>query len=154
MNVVLDYRGRSTARVVARIATLVVALISASGCASEDEAPSASLANALAVIRFRDVTEAAGIARAAPTYDAVVADFDRDGASDLYVGNHGAGAVLLRNRGDGTFEDVTATSGLATGGDQHGAAAGDFDGDGDLDLYVSVGAGRGTIEKANRLYRN
>lgn len=105
-------------------------------------------------MRFADATAAAGLTRLTPTYDAVVADFDANGTLDLYVGNHGAGAVLLRNRGDGTFEDVLPASGIDPLGDQHGAGAGDFDGDGDVDLYVSLGAGRGHLEKANRLYRN
>ena len=45
--------------------------------------------------------------------------------------------ALLRNRGDGTFEDVTGAAGL--GGDRDwptSAALADLDGDGDLDLYV------------------
>jgi hypothetical protein len=123
------------------------ALVLAAACAAEPapEPPD---------VRFIDVTAAAGLTRRSPTYDAVVADFDGDGAIDLYVGNHGAGAVLLRNRGDGTFEDVLPASGIDQDGDQHGAGAGDFDHDGDPDLYVSLGAGRGLVEKANRLYRN
>src|SRR5262249_48397791 len=45
--------------------------------------------------------------------------------------------ALYRNRGDGTFEDVTESAGL--GGDRDwptSAAFADLDGDGDLDLYV------------------
>jgi hypothetical protein len=55
---------------------------------------------------------------------------------DLYVTRIGAN-VLYRNRGDGTFQDVTAVMGV--GNDGFGASAAFFDaeGDGDLDLYVA-----------------
>lgn len=104
-------------------------------------------------MRFIDVTDAAGIARATATYDATVGDFDGDGRLDVYVGNHGTGAVLLRNLGDGRFADVLATSGIDPGGDQHGTGWTDYDNDGRLDLFVSLGAWRGEGRtKTNRLY--
>lgn len=108
----------------------------------------------VATPRFIDVTEAAGIARSAPTYDATVGDFDGDGRPDVYVGNHATGAVLLRNLGDGRFADVRAGSGIDPLGDQHGTGWTDYDNDGRLDLVVTIGAGRGLAEKANRLYHN
>jgi hypothetical protein len=104
-------------------------------------------------VRFVDVTEAFGIARRTPTYDAALGDYDGDGRTDVYVGNHGAGAVLL-HREDGVFVDRIAGSGIDPGGDQHGSAWGDYDSDGDLDLYVALGAERGRGAKQNRLYRN
>ena len=55
-------------------------------------------------IRFVDVTEAFGVARRSPTYDAAIGDFDGDGHVDIYVGNHGAGAVLLHAQ-EGRFVD-------------------------------------------------
>jgi hypothetical protein len=57
---------------------------------------------------------------------------------------------LLRNRGDGTFEDVTETSGMMANNNRFSLAAGwaDYDGDGDSDLYVANDFGR------NNLYRN
>lgn len=122
----------------------------AAGCRGDDAGDPARTAH----VRFTDVTEAAGIARETPTYDAAVGDIDGDGFPDLYVGNHAAGAVLLRNQGDGTFRDVLPGSGIAPDGDQHGTGLADFDGDGRLDLYVALGAGRGRAVKANRLYRN
>ncbi|MFN0106735.1 MAG: CRTAC1 family protein [Bryobacteraceae bacterium] len=89
-----------------------------------------------------------------------VIDFDNDGWMDLFFTNgasfpelkktsasfHNA---LLRNRRDGTFEDVSQRSGLTgeTLGYSFGAAAGDFDNDGWTDLFVA-NAG------ANTLYRN
>ncbi|HYN05668.1 MAG TPA: CRTAC1 family protein [Vicinamibacteria bacterium] len=89
-----------------------------------------------------------------------VFDFDGDGRQDAFFTN-GAKLpelrkvdasfynCLLRNKGDGTFEDVTARAGL---GGAHldfsfGVAAGDFDNDGFTDLFLCQ-AGR------NALYRN
>jgi len=54
---------------------------------------------------------------------------------------------LYRNRGDGTFEDVTDRAGLRASGWGQGACTGDYDNDGDEDLFV-------TYWGRNRLYRN
>lgn len=72
---------------------------------------------------------------------AAAADYDNDGAADLYVVNSGRHDRnrLLRNRGDGTFEDVTDAAGVGgtnlQGGSMH-AIWGDLNNDGHLDLYV------------------
>jgi hypothetical protein len=67
---------------------------------------------------------------------AAVGDFDNDGHPDLFLTRLNQ-YVLLRNRGDGTFEDVTKRSGLAGPRDNPTSAAfADLDNDGDLDLYV------------------
>jgi hypothetical protein len=84
-------------------------------------------------------------------------DYDSDGWMDIFLVN---GTVLegfpagqeptnhlYRNRGDGTFEDVTARSGLAASGWGQGACTGDYDNDGREDLFV-------TYWGQNRLYRN
>ncbi|HEY2388364.1 MAG TPA: CRTAC1 family protein [Candidatus Binatia bacterium] len=103
---------------------------------------------------FADVTAQAGIARNTPTYDAAIGDFDGDGRPDVYVGNHGAGAVLLHNLGDGRFADVLPAAGIEPAGDQHGTAWTDIDNDGRPDLVVALGAGRGLGTKQNHLYHN
>jgi len=58
------------------------------------------------------------------------------------------GSNLFRNRGDGTFEDVTDASGLAGTGWSGDTAVFDYDEDGDLDLVVANMFG------ASRLYQN
>ena len=57
------------------------------------------------------------------------------------------GSRLYRNRGDGTFEDVTEKAGVRGAGYGMACAAGDFDADGWTDLYVCS-------HGASELYRN
>lgn len=72
-----------------------------------------------------------------------VVDFDRDGWQDIYVTNSSSGSqnALYRNLGDGTFEDVAVTVGLADvnregTGVSMGAVWGDYDNDGFEDLFL------------------
>ena len=88
---------------------------------------------------FTDVTEAAGLAsRSDSDYGMGVAtgDYDNDGFTDLYVTNYGSN-VLYRNNGNGTFTDVTAKAGVASGGWSASAGFFDYDNDGKLDLFVT-----------------
>jgi hypothetical protein len=114
---------------------------------------------------FSDVTRAAGADDPRWSVSASFADFDRDGWLDLYVANYvdfpmeknvrcfapssrpdycgpssfpPVASKLLRNRGDGTFEDVSARSGIGRkAGPGLGVIAADLDGDGWQDFYVA-----------------
>lgn len=72
------------------------------------------------------------------TGGAAVADFDNDGWCDLVVTRYRETDILYRNRGNGTFEDVSEFAGLDLVAPTNGAAWGDVDNDGDADLYLSV----------------
>jgi hypothetical protein len=127
--------------------------------------------------RFIDVTESAGLGgRRAFSTSALWFDYDRDGLLDLFVCNyvkwspehdvfcsvdgkhksyctpeayHGSTSWLFRNRGNGTFEDVTAKSGIFdTTSKSLGAAILDYDRDGWPDLLVA------NDTQPNKLYRN
>jgi hypothetical protein len=126
---------------------------------------------------FADVTRTSGLAgRAAFSTSALWFDFDRDGFLDLFVCNyvkwsaeqdvfcsldgkqksyctpeayHGDTCWLFRNRRDGTFEDVTATSGIFDPSSKSlGVAMLDHDQDGWPDLFVA------NDTQPNKLYRN
>lgn len=90
-----------------------------------------------------------------------ILDFDDDGRMDIFFTN-GAQLpelkktdpsyynCLLHNKGDGTFEDVTARAGLAGErlGFSYGVAAGDYDNDGRPDLFLA-NTGRNTLYHNN-----
>jgi Flp pilus assembly protein TadD/peroxiredoxin len=71
-----------------------------------------------------------------------VGDFDNDGFDDLYVCQPaGLPNRLYRNRGDGTFEDVTEQSGVGVRDDTACALFADFENKGVQDLLVVCGGG-------------
>ncbi len=89
-------------------------------------------------LRFEPVTITAGIH--VPNHyqhGVAAADFDHDGFVDALVTGYG-GLQLWHNLGEGTFEDVTAVSGLNADTRWSSSAAwGDFNQDGHLDLYLA-----------------
>ena len=98
---------------------------------------------------FTDVTAAAGLVDIPhSTHSAAWADYDNDGWLDLFVGHERTISRLYRNRGDGTFEDVTRKAGVAITSFVKGAAWGDYDRDGYPDLYVS------NFGEANVMFHN
>ena len=126
---------------------------------------------------FLDVTKSSGLSgRRAFSTSAVWFDYDRDGLLDLFVCNYvnwspehdvfcsldgknksyctpeayrGETCWLFHNRGNGTFEDVTAASGIFdTSSKSLGVAMIDFDQDGWPDLFVA------NDTQPNKLYRN
>ncbi len=115
--------------------------------------------------KFEDVTEEAGLVYSGHSSAALAFDFDNDGWLDLFVVNVGRYTVeetgrsgyqvgranafqahrdptlaepslLYRNRGDGTFEDVTEKALVVDRSWSGDAAAADFNGDGWQDLYL------------------
>ena len=65
-------------------------------------------------------------------------DFNNDGYCDIFTANdHQTGNSLFKNLGDGTFEDISESSGTGTKGSFMGVAVGDYDNNGFLDIYVS-----------------
>jgi enediyne biosynthesis protein E4 len=114
---------------------------------------------------FTDVTAHAGVDDPRWSASAAWVDYDRDGRLDLFVTNyvdftvkgnkrcftptgerdyctpkmyHPVPARLFRNRGDGTFEDVTEAAGIgAAVGPGLGVVCADFNGDGWPDIYVA-----------------
>ena len=104
---------------------------------------------------LEDATAAAGLAGAdGKGLGVLFTDLDADGRPDLYVANDLTLNLLFRNRGDGTFEDLSLLSGAAVNRNGRpeagmGLAVADFDFDGDPDLAVT-----NFDVETNTLYRN
>ena len=98
---------------------------------------------------FTDVTRASGLAEpATATQSAVWADVDNDGYVDLFIANEHGPNQLFRNKGDGTFEDISHFAGVDQTTFSKGVVAADYDNDGYVDFYVSNFSG------GNFLYHN
>ena len=110
---------------------------------------------------YEEVAQAVGVAtndRGLPTgsMHGSVGDIDGDGLIDMLVTDLRYGA-LYRNRGDGTFEDITEWSGIATafrGKGQWAAVLFDFDNDGDLDIFSANGTAEELILQPPLLLEN
>src|SRR5262249_15101455 len=102
----------------------------------------------------------AGLADQKMAVTLVHADYDNDGDADVLALRGGWETPyrlsLLRNRGDGVFDDVTVAAGLGRPIASQSAAWGDFDNDGLLDLYVAgeYHDQNATALNLGRLYRN
>ena len=112
---------------------------------------------------FTDVTAKAGVAAGGWSVSAGFFDYDNDGRLDLFVTRYldwsveksktcgsekptycppgdfpAITNILYHNRGDGTFEDVSISSGIAAKkGHGLGVAFADYDGDGYTDVFVA-----------------
>jgi hypothetical protein len=118
--------------------------------------------------RFRDVAPEAGVEDIGAGMSVAWEDYDNDGWLDLYIGNmystaglrttmqplfkpgtattlqqafrrHAKGNTLFRNRGDGTFEDVSEAAGVAMGRWAWSSNFVDVDLDGRQDIYITNG---------------
>jgi len=87
---------------------------------------------------FTDVTLGAGVsAEGLFGMGVAVGDYDNDGYPDLFVLGYGR-SILYHNNGNGTFTDVTKTSGVENTGRWASSAAWfDYDNDGKLDLVIA-----------------
>lgn len=123
---------------------------------------------------FSDTTEKAGpLARPISSFGTFFFDYDNDGNEDLYVSgyalpngvadvaadylgmrNQGTPPRLYHNKGDGTFEDVTATTHLDRVLHAMGHNFGDLDNDGWLDFYLATGDPDFRTLIPNRMFRN
>ncbi len=109
---------------------------------------------------FTDVAEQAGIDHGGRSlgyqeYGSVrptLGDFDNDGNIDVFMANYGPNG-LLRNLGNGTFENVAPRMGVAIDSRYDTAAFGDYDNDGRLDLYVNGTVGGG-VNYRDYLFHN
>ena len=87
-------------------------------------------------LRFIDVTDGSRIRTTAYGMGVAAGDIDNDGWTDLYLTNFGVNQ-LYRNNHDGTFTDISHSSGTNADGFWSSAAFLDYDRDGWLDLYVA-----------------
>jgi hypothetical protein len=101
--------------------------------------------------RFTDVTKEAGMLEPVNSNAACWADYDNDGWLDVFIGCERQPNLLYHNRGNGTFEEVSARAGLRQLGRSQfckGTTWVDLDNDDYPDLFLN------NLASASELYRN
>jgi enediyne biosynthesis protein E4 len=98
---------------------------------------------------FTEVADKVGISKPGKGLGVAIGDYDRDGKIDLVVANDSMFEFLYHNKGNGTFEEVGLTSGIAADGDGRtfagmGVDLADYDNDGLPDLVFT--------DLANQMY--
>jgi enediyne biosynthesis protein E4 len=68
---------------------------------------------------FTEISQKAGLAEPGKGLGIALADYDRDGHLDIFVANDSMPEFLYHNKGDGTFEEVALSSGVAVDGEGH-----------------------------------
>jgi hypothetical protein len=94
---------------------------------------------------YTDVAETAGLRPLAQSWAANFEDIDNDGDLDCFILNHDIISTLYENNGDGTFTDITSSSGIVTELTNLGTSIQvmmeDFDNDTYIDMLVTVTTG-------------
>ena len=126
--------------------------------------------------KFTEIAGQAGVQEPIMSFPTWFFDVDNDGHLDLFVGGYdtdlltdvagefarelqgtelqGTTPRLYRNRGDGSFEDITKSWNLDRSAFAMGANFGDLDNDGRQDFYLGTGAPDLSTVVPNRMFRN
>ena len=87
---------------------------------------------------FTNTTNFAGVGYSQGAHGVDVGDFNNDGWVDIYLGSYSSlTCKLFRNNGDGTFTDVTYSTGTAGHNDTRTVTFVDYNNDGWLDIFSS-----------------
>ena len=99
--------------------------------------------------RFTEVSQKIGMSKSGKGLGIAIADYDRDGRTDIFIANDSTLEFLYHNKGNGTFEEVGLMSNTAVDGDGRAFAGmgvdfADYNNDGLPDLIVT--------DLANQMY--
>ena len=103
------------------------------------------------LFELEDVSSEVGLHKISGGRGTAVADFTGDGHLDLAIAGAHSGVSLYLNRGDGTFDDASAGSGLDESLYAFSLAAADYDNDGRIDLFAT---GLGFFDGQGLLFKN
>jgi tetratricopeptide (TPR) repeat protein len=103
-------------------------------------------------VQFEDIAAKIGLDKTSGGRGVAVFDYNNDGLLDIAIASAHAGCNLYRNNGDGTFSDVSVSSGLDTAINPFIITIGDYNNDGFEDLFITrLGfyAGEGQLFRNN-----
>lgn len=151
---------------------LYLSLLGAPNLLFRNDGPAEVTDGGTAGWRFTNVAATAGVEKPLSSFPTWFFDYDNDGWEDIFVTGYkiadvgdiaadylgqsqgGERAKLYRNRGDGTFADVTREAHLDRVLHAMGANFGDLDNDGWLDFYLGTGDPDLLTIVPNRMFRN